>query len=410
MPPKILIAATVEWPTAARLAGAFSTVGCIVEVVASIRNVASQSCHIARHHIYSPLRAGSSLARAIALAAPDLVVPCDDRAARLLVSEWHRAQAAGDQDRVALVERSLGNPGAYNTLMSRDRFIAGALDEGLKASVMRKVETDSELEAVLAVVGLPAVMKSDGSWGGEGVKIVADREQAAAALRALSAVPGLLRSVYRAAARRDGHHLVGLFASGKRNPSTSIQRFVEGTPATTTFACWQGRVVSALHFDVVVSLTRTGPACVLKRVDDAGMDEAARRVAARFGLSGLQGLDFVRDAGGVAWLIESNPRATPTSHLALGGDLVASLAEQLGAAGTPRVAVTDHDLIALFPQEWARNSDSRHLHGAYNDVPWDDPALVRALIAETRRSESPGLADRLPGFVWRPARAAKSEA
>jgi hypothetical protein len=140
------------------------------------------------------------------------------------------------------------------------------------------------------------------------------------------------------------------------------------------------------------------------------MDEAARRIAARFGLSGLHGLDFVRDTNGAPWLIESNPRATPTSHLALGTDLVASLAARLGAAVAPRPAATQRDLVALFPQEWARNADSRHLHGAHNDVPWDDPALVRALVAETRACESPALANWLPGLLAGPTPAAKNEA
>jgi ATP-grasp domain-containing protein len=337
-------------------------------------------------------------------------VPCDDRAAGLLVSEWHRAREGGDIGRVQLIERSLGNPGAYDTLMSRKRFIAAAVAEGLRAPPMRSLRSESEMEQALTDVGLPAVMKSDGTWGGEGVRMVADRDQASSAFHALSTAPGPLRSLYRAGARRDAHHLLGLFASRSAQKPASLQRFIEGTPATTTFACWQGRILAAFYFDVVVSLGRTGPACVLRRVEDTDMDEAARRIAAQFGLSGLHGLDFVRDINGIPWLIECNPRATPTSHLALGTDLVAALAARLGTAVAPRPAATSRDLVALFPQEWARNADSRHLQGAHNDVPWDDPALVRALVAETRRSESPALANWLPGFLAGPTPAAKNEA
>jgi hypothetical protein len=36
--------------------------------------------------------------------------------------------------------------------------------------------------------------------------------------------------------------------------------------------------------------------------------------------------------------------------------------------------------IALFPQEWLRDPKSPHLASAYHDVPWDDPALLHALI------------------------------
>jgi hypothetical protein len=109
------------------------------------------------------------------------------------------------------------------------------------------------------------------------------------------------------------------------------------------------------------------------------MQEAARRIAARFGLSGLYGLDYMRAEDGQVRLLEINPRATPTSHLALGPehDLLAAL---LSAAGHPRLdrpAVTRGGRIALFPQEWRRDPQSPHLATAYHDLP--DPALAAAL-------------------------------
>jgi hypothetical protein len=113
------------------------------------------------------------------------------------------------------------------------------------------------------------------------------------------------------------------------------------------------------------------------------MADSARKIAARFGLSGLYGLDYMRDAQGRVFLLEINPRATPTSHLALGmgHDLAAAL---LSAAGQPvpdRPAVTEKSHIALFPQELGRDPASPHLAAGYHDLPLEDPRLAAALGA-----------------------------
>jgi hypothetical protein len=96
----------------------------------------------------------------------------------------------------------------------------------------------------------------------------------------------------------------------------------------------------------------------------------------------LYGLDYMRDDGGRVFLLEINPRATPTAHLALGPgrDLAAAL---LTAAGHPvpdRPAVTRKACIALFPQELKRDPNSPHLTAAYHDLPLDDSRLAAALV------------------------------
>jgi hypothetical protein len=162
-----------------------------------------------------------------------------------------------------------------------------------------------------------------------------------------------------------------------------LQHFVPGTPATTAFACWQGRVLASVHMDVLETVRPNGPASVMRRIHCPHMELAALRLAERFGLSGLHGLDFIRDPDGRVHLIEINPRATPTSALALGpgrdptAALAASVSPSIQGA---RPAPTDNPVIALFPQEWRRNPDSDWLRTAHLDVPWDDPAVLRACL------------------------------
>jgi hypothetical protein len=45
--------------------------------------------------------------------------------------------------------------------------------------------------------------------------------------------------------------------------------------------------------------------------------------------------------------------------------------------------VTEKDTIALFPQEWLRNPASAFIRSGYHDVPWEEPELVRAGVAES---------------------------
>jgi hypothetical protein len=373
--PKILISTTVRWPSAARLAGALVENGCTVDALFSDNRPLAASRYPARRFSYRPLAPLQSLLRAIEDSQPDLIVACDDRAA----SHLHRLHAAAPALRER-IERSLGNPQSHAELTSRSGFVAAARRAGIDAPETVAVDDKTTFDFALRLIGLPAVLKADGSWGGDGVAIVNTIEEARAAWTRLAIPPSRLRQVVRAVRRRDAHHL--LAAVRPVRPAVSLQRYIPGTPATSSFACWKGEVIAANHFDVLSTCGPAGPACVIKRVDDAAMEEAARRLAARFGLSGLHGLDYVRDAAGRPHLIEINPRATQTSHLAFGAgrDLCAALAARAGAHGLGRRPVPGRD-VALFPQEWKRDRASRWLRAVHHDVPWDDPRLVDACLA-----------------------------
>lgn len=379
MSARILLATTVIWPSAARLAGAFAESGATVEAIFPAGHMLGQSRYLSGTHRHAPLFPLRSLASAITRAEPDLVVPCDDRATAQLL-----ALARGAPRHAPLIERSFGSTEAYSDLIARSIFIQAARAAGIRAPETISISSEPELEAALQHFGYPAVLKADGSYGGEGVVVVRNLEQAVQGFRRLSASASRLRNVARAFTRRDFHFLRNAIHAPAA--AISLQRFVAGAPATTAFACWKGRVLASVHMDVLETLNPTGPASVMRRVDCPDMEQAANRIAARFGLSGLHGLDFVRDAYGRAHLIEINPRATQASPLALGAghDLTAALVGCVsrGALGA-RPILTDNPVIALFPQEWRRNPQSDWLKSAYLDAAWDDPAVLRACLEPT---------------------------
>jgi hypothetical protein len=277
-------------------------------------------------------------------------------------------------------------------LISRYGFMEAARSEGIRVPATLPVGQESDLEAVIAALGFPLVLKSDGSWGGDGVIVVRNVADARAAFAKLSRVPSRLRSLVRAFRRRDAHFLQEIFSTVTR--VVSAQRFIPGLPAASAFAAWRGEVIGAVYYDVLIAEGTQGPPSVIRRVDCAEIAQATRKIARRFGMSGIHGMDFIRDAAGATHLIEINPRATQGSTLAFGPgrDIPAALAGCLVTDAPARPAITN-DLVAFFPREWKRDPLSPYLVSAYHDVPWDDPGILLASlgIPATRIPVSPAL-------------------
>jgi hypothetical protein len=59
-----------------------------------------------------------------------------------------------------------------------------------------------------------------------------------------------------------------------------------------------------------------------------------------------------------------------------------------GDAVQPAQKVTEKETIALFPQEWIRDSESPLLRSAYHDVPWEAPELVQDCVKNRRKQST----------------------
>lgn len=320
---------------------------------------------------------------------PDLVIAGDD----IAVQQLHRLyetkrQAEGPDSLIAqTLERSLGWPASFPILYSRTDFLEAAREEGLRIPETAAVKTVDELREWIRRAGLPAVIKANGTSGGEGVSIAQTPEDAEREFLRLQAPPNLLRALKRTLTDQDATLLGPALA--RRPFQMSVQKFIAGTEATSAVACWKGEVIASLHFEVVNKLKATGHATVVRRIESAEMSEAAVKMVRRLKLSGLCGFDFMLEAGTRnAYLIEINPRSTQVGHLALGPgkNISAALfAAVTGGQVQDGPAVTDKETIALFPQEWLRDSGSVFLRTAYHDVPWDEPELIRACIRKRKK-------------------------
>ena len=262
---------------------------------------------------------------------------------------------------------------------ARGRLMALAAEEGVRVPETAVVTAPGELNAWLTQHGFPAAIKVDGTWGGQGVSVVRNHEQAQCAFGLMASRPAIVNAMARMLLERDPSFFLNSLKETRR--SITLQDFIPGTPANRAVACWQGQVLAGISVEAIRTQHPTGPATVVRVIENPEMSEAVNRLVRRLGISGLWGVDFVLEAlTGAAYLIEVNPRATPICHLPLGAgrNLPAALYAQLtGTSPLAPPAKIDHDVIAMFPGEWHRDPASPYLRTDYHDVPWDEPALIQ---------------------------------
>jgi len=82
---------------------------------------------------------------------------------------------------------------------------------------------------------------------------------------------------------------------------------------------------------VLASLANAGPSSVIELVENNAILAQAEAIGRSLTLSGFLGLDFIVDAARPPWLLEVNPRITPTAHLASPtGSVIDAVCAQLG--------------------------------------------------------------------------------
>jgi hypothetical protein len=343
-------------------------------------------------HVYHGLAPLNSFAAAIEDARPHLIIPGDDLSVRHLHRLYARERRQGKADSAicAAIERSLGAEESFPVAYDRARFMQLAREEGIRIPNTEAIANLDGLKDWIVRNGFPLVLKANGTSGGDGVRIVQTVEDAERAFCSLQASPRLLRAIKRAVVDHDATLVEPALL--RRKFVMNAQTFIAGREATSAVACWNGKVLAALHFEVINKRSAAGPATVVRLIENAEISLAAEKMVRRLNLSGLHGFDFMLDEqAGNAYLIEMNPRATQVGHLALGPgrDIAMAFYGVLsGKAVEPAPKVTENRTIALFPQEWARDPESPFLRSAYHDVPWEEPALIGDCVRNRKRQSA----------------------
>lgn len=388
--PHILIASTTWWPTAARLAIAFTDAGADVTVVCPKGNAARVLKRLRGTYSYSPLAPRQALVRAILGSRPDIIVPTDDRTVEHLQA-LHRASSSADPDDVAmraLIVRSLGAPEGYALVGTRHRLLEAVRADGIAVPAGVALSSEADVEAWCNATQAPWVIKAEASWGGSGVVVADTISDAKAAFRQL-ACPLPARKAFRILLVDRDPFPFRQFLRRERRTITG-QSHVTGKQATLMVACWQGRVLGTVGAEVLSTQGATGAATVLRLLENSRLDAVAALVAQRFGLSGFFGLDFIiEQETSIPYLIELNPRATQLGHLGNGRSSLATLLLSALNQDTTNLAAPKQDrVVALFPQALRFVTDGGLWSMADLDAPWSEPALVRELLRQpwTKRS------------------------
>lgn len=381
---KVLVIASLNWAATARLAATMISRGIEIGVLAPSDHVLHKLDRVSAHYDYTSMLAGAaSCLSAIRDFMPAFILPCDDTAVGWLhgLHAWslrRRGRLAEDIRRV--IENSLGHPAGYAMARSKGCVISLARDLGIDTPRTLFADTIEELRDAIETIGLPAVLKSESSWSGAGVRIAQTIDAAIDAFGTLQARPAWtyrLKNFFN-------HRLTDAFPRSR----LSVQQYVVGRPANRAVFCREGRVLAGISVEVLQSEAETSPATVVRVIDHPTMAEAAEKLAAAMRLNGFIGFDFQLDeATGAAKFLEMNPRATQTCHLCLGAasDQIGALAQCLGLeTSAARLLPAACEAIALFPQELWRDPASIYLRTAYHDVPWEDLQLVHLSLRQPK--------------------------
>lgn len=383
-PPRVLIFTTINWAATAQLSLALTRRGFEVATVApgdhGVRRVEAIKVH---YRSVSHSASVSFIDWVIEQWSPNIVIPCDDIATCLLHELYARAIRGDSRDPgaiKALIENSLGDPASYPLAEKRSEFMAFAKGEGLCIPDTMFIKDARDLADRLETSNFPQVLKLDSTSSGLGVRIVNNEDQAQRAYRELVTMFGWTRASKRALKELSFRP----FACRWRGqiPDITLQQFIPGAPANRAVLCWHGEVLAGLSVEAVKTAHATGPATVVRILDNAEMVETTRHVVQCLSLSGFFGFDFIlEETSGRPFLIEMNPRPTSICHFSFDTetDLIGALFTALTDRRPTKLKVQlAKQMIALFPGEFWRDPKSDYLLSCHHDAPWDVPELINA--------------------------------
>ena len=381
---RILLTDTKRWAVGPRIGMAFAAMGCEVGMLCPRKGHPAHAVKaIRRRYSYRGADMVGSLREAIEDFDPHLVLPVCDRA----VSHLHRLYQASRQRNqrriLGCIEGSLGPARSFPIVTSRYDLLMLARELGIAIPDTVALKNEEDLRAA-GRLGLPLVIKADGTWGGTGVKIAQSQSQALRAMQDLSARNRLPWLIKELALNRDRGTTFDDWRNIRR-PQIA-QKWIEGHPANCAAACADGKILAGVAVEVLATNGEHGPATLVEVVPGREMLKAAERIVNRLGLSGFVGLDFMIDReSGVPYLIEMNPRCTQAATLLLGKgrNLPAAMCAHLAGVPEPETApVTNWKRIAYFPKPDASSDPDASLpaESYYYDLPANEPAFVEQML------------------------------
>lgn len=375
--PVLLVATSTLWLGAARMPRCLAEAGFEVSLLTP-RNAASEKGRYVSKVAHLPDNATHiewlyAFAATVKATSPRLVLPCDDTAVRLLqglvLSPPENLQPALQRQLGALIIESLGAPAHYRASIDKTLISAAAEALGIRVPPYTVTSDPGAAERFALLHGYPVVLKRSHSSAGQGVAICNNHSELLSAFATLSQPPEL-----NLGDARDGMLLV--------------QAHIPGTSHYHNSVAWKGMLLAG-QASVQLAATPKGPASAVRYYHSPELRAISAALAAGFGISGIYVPEFmVHKVTGEPYLIEVNRRMTHGTHR--GASFNVNLGAALYAAvhGLPSTTRADLDpgeehVVAHFPLEWRRDPASPYLRDYPVDIPWEEPELFEALVAQT---------------------------
>jgi carbamoyl-phosphate synthase large subunit len=226
--------------------------------------------------------------------------------------------------------------------------------------------------------GFPIVLKLDSGYGGSGVFICHNELDLRTHFLKLRSVS----LFYKVKNWAKNIFFVSVLSTGSK---VSIQEFIDGQVGQSPFCARKGKVFainSMLKLETHPG--KTGPSSVSGGYENQDIDFYVSKVAKNLNYSGFGSLEYIvqKDTGQI-YIIEMNPRPTPTCHIGnsfVTNDLCDMLYRGLNSLPLETRKFRPFTL-ALYPNEKKRDPHSKYLATSftYHDIPLDDPELIKAL-------------------------------
>ncbi len=189
----LLVSTATRWLGTARMPRVLARAGFDVALLAPRDSLAAKSRYVSRVAYLSvtatPMEWLLLLVQTIDNVSPDMLVPCDEMAVRLLftlVVEPPTGLDAGLQARlVALITDSIGDPRFFAASIDKTMLPAAANALGIPMPPCAVATRVEDAIAHARALGYPVVLKRRFGFAGQGVAMVSNRDELAAAAKQL---------------------------------------------------------------------------------------------------------------------------------------------------------------------------------------------------------------------------------
>jgi hypothetical protein len=308
---------------------------------------------------------------------PDIIIPGDEDSILALHRLANFSENLPVLNKLSKLIRASLTPKEFDELiLSKSDFQAKCSQLGLRTPKNTVVSDLSGALEVARASGFPLVVKYDSGYGGSGVFICSNEDEMKKHFSEFSktSLIALLK------AKLKDLFFVSIFSGDKK---ISIQQYIEGTVGQSPFCAKDGVVFAANPMIRLQTFPgKTGPASVSAGFQNADIESYVLAVARALSYSGFGSVEYMIDAkSGLLYIIELNPRPTPTCHL--NSSVVANDLGEMFYKGLNLEALNPVPFrpftVAMFPGEKRRDPLSPYLISAYHDIPLDDPNLLKAL-------------------------------